>query len=92
MQARTGHRYFGEYNLTHNIQEPSSCPCRAELQTHDHILFKCKIHKEHRHLIDKATPDHTLTTILSTKKGIDALAVFVRESKAFQKRKAEVIL
>ena len=37
------------------------------------------------------TPDHKLTTILGTKKGIDALAEFVRESKAFQKRKAEAI-
>ena len=67
-QARTGHRHFGEYYTTHNIQEPSSCPCGAETQTCDHILFKCKIHKEHGYLIDEGAPDHKLTTILRTKK------------------------
>ena len=91
-QARTGHGYFGEYYLAHNIQEPSNCPCGTDLQTRDHILFKCEIHEEHGHLINKVTPDHKLTTILGTKKGIDALAEFVRESRAFQKRKAEAIL
>ena len=87
-QARTGHRHFREYYTTHNIQEPSSCPCGAETQTHDHILFKCEIHEEHRYLIDEGAPDHKLMTILGTKKGINALAKFVRASKAFQKQKA----
>ena len=32
-QARTGHDYFGEYYQTHNIQEPFTRPCSAELQT-----------------------------------------------------------
>ena len=32
-QARTGHRYFGEYYQTHNIRGPANCPCGAELQT-----------------------------------------------------------
>ena len=54
----------------------------------DHILFECKIHKEHRYLIDKGAPDHKLATILRMKRGIDALAKFVRECKAFQKQKA----
>ena len=83
-----GHRYFGKYYLTHNIQEQSNCPCGAELQTHDHILFECEIHKEHGHLIEEGAPDHRLATILRTKKGIDTLAKFVSGSKAFQKQKA----
>ena len=87
-QARTGHGHFGEYYLTHNIQEPPECPCGAELQTRDHILFECEIHEEHGHLIDEGAPDHKLATILGTKKGIDALAKFVRGCKAFQKQKA----
>ena len=90
-KARTGHGYFGEYYLTHNIHEPSDCPCGAELQTRDHILFDCLIHEKHEHLINEGAPDHKLTTILGTKKGIDALAKFVRESKAFQKQKARAI-
>jgi len=34
-QARTGHG--GEYYQTHNIQEPTTCPCNEELQTREHI-------------------------------------------------------
>ena len=86
-QARTGHGHFGEYYITHSIQEPSECPCGAETQTRDHILFECEIH-EHGYLIDEGAPDHKLTTILGTKKGIDALAKFVGGSKTFQKQKA----
>ena len=91
-QARTGHGYFGEYYLTHNIPERSDCPCGAQLQTRDHILFECEVHDERGHLVDEGAPDRKLATILSTKKGIDALAKFVRESKAFQKQKAQVLL
>ena len=87
-----GHRYFSKYYLTHNIQERSDCPCSAELQTHDHILFKCKIHEEHGHLIEEGAPDHRLVTILGTKKGIDTLAKFVSGSKAFQKQKALALI
>ncbi len=87
-----GHGYFGEYYLTNNIQEPSDCLCGTELQTHNHILFECAIHKEQGHLVDEGAPDHKLATILRTIKGIDALAKFVRESKAFQKQKAQEIL
>ena len=57
----------------------------------NHILFDCLIHEKHEHLINEGAPDHKLTTILGTKRGIDALAKFVRESKAFQKQKARAI-
>ena len=87
-QARMGHRHFREYYITHNIQEPSECPCGAETQMRNHILFECKTHEEHRHLIDEGAPDHKLMMILRTKKGIDALVKFVRVSKAFQKQEA----
>ena len=40
-------------------------------------------------MINRGAPDHRLAMILSTKKGIDALANFVRESKAFQKQKTQ---
>jgi hypothetical protein len=36
-QARTGHGHFGEYYQTHNIQEPTSYPCGAEL----HVNTQC---------------------------------------------------
>ena len=88
-QAQTGHGYFGKYYQIHNIREPIDCPCGAELQTREHILFECDIHEEYWHIIDEGTSDHKLATILGTKTGIDALAKFVRGSRAFQKQKAQ---
>ena len=88
-QARTGHGYHGEYYQIHNTREPIDCPFGAELQAREHIVFKCDIHEEHWDIIDKGAPDHKLATILGRKTGIDALAKFVRGSKAFQKLKAQ---
>ena len=68
-------------------QESSECPCGAELQTRDHILFECEIHEEHRHLIDEGAPDHKLATSAATKrseaKRSDALA-FARFGRMVQ--------
>ena len=80
---------IGEYYQIHNIQEPIDCPCSTELQTHKHILFECEIHEEYWYIVDEGAPDHKLMTILSTKTGTDALAKFIRGSKAFQKQKAQ---
>ena len=87
-QARTGHGYFGEYYQTHNIREPANCPCGAELQTHEHIVFEYRTHEEHDDIIDEGVPDHQIATLFGTKTGIDALAEFVRKSKTFQKTRA----
>ena len=87
-QARTGHGYFGEYYQTQNIQEPADCPCGAGLQTREHIAFECRTHEEYGDIIDEGAPDHQLATLFGTKKGIDALAEFVRKTKAFQKTRA----
>jgi hypothetical protein len=84
-QACTSHGHFGEYYQTHNIQEPTSCPCRAELQTREHIVFECQTHREYDNIINEGAPDHQLATLFGTKRGIDTLAKFVKKSKAFQK-------
>ena len=57
-QVRPGHGYLGKYYQTHNIQGPTNCPCRAGLQTREHIVFKCRSHKEYGNIIDKGAPDH----------------------------------
>ena len=54
----------------------------------EHIVFECRTHEEYRDIIDKGAPDHQLTTLFGTKTGIDALAEFVRKTKAFQKTQA----
>jgi hypothetical protein len=81
-QARTGHGHFGQ---THNIQEPTDCPCGTELQTREHIVFECQTHKEYDYIINEGAPDHQLATLFGTTTCIDALGEFVRKSKAFQK-------
>ena len=48
-------------------------------------------HKEYGDIIDKGAPDHQLTMLFSTKKGINALAKFIRKSKVFQKTRATEI-
>ena len=90
-QARTGHGHFGEYYQIHNIQEPTNCPCGAGLQTCEHIVFKCQAHEEYGDIIDEGAPDHQLATLFGTKTGINALAEFVRKTKAFQKTQATEI-
>ncbi|KAG8806471.1 hypothetical protein FRC18_006077 [Serendipita sp. 400] len=50
-----------------------------------HIIFECPQHDEARHIIYMAAPDRHIGTLLGTKKGIDGLAVFLRQMKAFRK-------
>ena len=61
------------------------------LQTREHIVFECQMHEEYGDVVDEGTPDHQLATLFGTKTGIDALAEFVRKSKAFQKTRATEI-
>ena len=56
IQARTGHRHFGEYYQTHSIWGPANCPCRAELQVREHIVFECQMHKEYGNIIEEGAP------------------------------------
>ena len=42
-------------------------------------------YEEHWAIITRGVPDHQLAILLGTKAGIDALAEFVKKSKAFQK-------
>ena len=51
-------------------------------------VFECRTHKEYADIIDEGAPDHQLATLFGTKTGIDALAEFVRKTKAFQKTRA----
>ena len=54
-------------------------------------MFECRTHEEYGDIIDGGAPDHQLATLFGTKTGIDALAEFVKKSKAFQKTRATEI-
>ena len=88
-QARTGHGFFGEYYHKHNNHEPATCQCGAELQTREHKVFECQTYEEHWDIRDEGAPDYQLATLFGTKAGIDALAEFVKMSKAFQNKRPE---
>jgi hypothetical protein len=84
-QARTGHGFYGAYYEDFNIPEPHECPCGAQRQTRTHILLDCPIHDQYRYILAEAAPNWSLGTILGTKGGIFALALFLRRSSAFRK-------
>ncbi|KAF8526604.1 hypothetical protein BU17DRAFT_40386, partial [Hysterangium stoloniferum] len=61
-------------------------PCSTEdIQSRLHIISECPLHEEHRHTLHTASQDISLPIILSTHKGLEALAEFIAASDAFQK-------
>jgi hypothetical protein len=86
LQCRTGHAFMGEYYVRHNItDEPANCPCDAEFQTREHILFECPRYADWRHILLEQSPTLSMTAILGTENGIKALATFIARSGAFTK-------
>ena len=54
-------------------------------QTRSHILADCTDHEEHRGILAAASQDLSIQAILSTYKGLTALARFIDASNAFRK-------
>ena len=85
-QCRLGHAFMGEYYQRHVPTEDVACPCGKHLQTRDHILLDCERYDDHRHHLAALRPDLNGThALLSTAKGITALAKFIQSSGAFTK-------
>ena len=83
IQCRTNHSYTGEFRHRFFPEEDFSCPCGEEFQTREHILIHCPIHEHKRKVLRKVSTYIWLPSILSTKKGIAALIVFLKETTAF---------
>jgi hypothetical protein len=90
IQSITGHGHIGDCYARFVPTEPSSCPCGEPLQTRDHILTDCDLHNDHRHILHKACPTLSTSFILGTRKGINALAHFLKDSEAFKKARSEL--
>jgi hypothetical protein len=81
-----GHGSFGDRNRRYVPTELTACLRNGiTLQTHDHILVKCPLYDVQRHHLRNAS--HTLFTpfILGTRKGLTALAKFLKAAPAFEK-------
>lgn len=85
VQCRTGHCFQGAYYEQSVPAENIDCPCGEPHQTRQHTLRECPRYDQHRNTLWKASRDVALSDILSTKKGIAALSVFLRESGTFTK-------
>lgn len=84
VQARTGHEYTGEFRRRFAFDEPYTCPCdNTTLETREHILVHCPRFELWRQGLRQASREIVLSEILGSNKGIEALEVFLRRSKAF---------
>ncbi|KAF8148087.1 hypothetical protein B0H34DRAFT_625447, partial [Crassisporium funariophilum] len=60
------------------------CPCDGEtLETREHILRECNRYSHFRNILEKASRSITVSEILGTTKGIQALHNFLQLSGAF---------
>ncbi|KAG8938930.1 hypothetical protein FRC03_006796, partial [Tulasnella sp. 419] len=75
-----------EYYNRHVPTEPIECPCGAPIQTRKHILQLCPRFDQHRHILEEASAELNLETLLGTQQGIMALADFIKATKAFTKQ------
>jgi ribonuclease HI len=90
IHAVTGHGHIGEYYARFVPAEIPSCPCGEPVQTRGHVLADCELHNSSRHILHKACPSLSITQLLSTRKGLKALAHFIKDTDAFRKARSEL--
>ncbi|TEB37162.1 hypothetical protein FA13DRAFT_1621763, partial [Coprinellus micaceus] len=84
VQTCTEHAYTGEFRRRFAFDEPHMCPCdNTTLETREHILTQCPRFEQWRGGLRAISRDTVLSEILGTRKGIEALEVFLHHSKAF---------
>ena len=84
IQCRTGHTHIGEYYQWFVPNEEQECHCRKTLQTQNHLLFKCKAHQWHWHLLGTGET-RNIEALLGSEKGIRRLTRFLKASGAYEK-------
>ncbi|EIW74102.1 hypothetical protein CONPUDRAFT_160359, partial [Coniophora puteana RWD-64-598 SS2] len=90
LQCRTGHCFAGEYYADFVPSERMACPCGARRQSRQHIICECPQYENARRHLQKPNVELSLTDVLGTKKGLQALALFLRDTDAFKKATASV--
>jgi hypothetical protein len=95
MQSRvihtiTGRGHIGDYYARFVPAEPSCCPCGEPLQTREPVLADCELYDACRHILHKACSILLTAHLLSTHKGLNALAHFLQDSNTFKKARSEL--
>jgi HEAT repeat protein len=71
--------------------ESPACPCGEPMQSRSHVLADCERHDAARHHLLEASSDLSTASIIGTRKGLTALARFLKDSDAFVKTQPELL-
>ncbi|PCH43364.1 hypothetical protein WOLCODRAFT_35522, partial [Wolfiporia cocos MD-104 SS10] len=86
VQLCLGHGHFGDYYHHFVPSESSRCLCdEVTLQTREHVLVDCPRHADACHHLHAASRSLNVCTLLSTPKGLNAIALFLKSTTAFAK-------
>jgi hypothetical protein len=89
IHAITGHGHIGEYYARFVPTETPACPCGEPIQTRAHVLADCELHNASRHILHSACPNLSIALLLSTRKGLKALARFLKDSDVLRKARSD---
>ena len=89
IQCWTGHTHIREYYQCFIPNKTQQCHCSETLQTWNHVLFNCKSHFQHRHLLGIGRACST-EVLLGSERGIKRLACFLKTSWAYKKWTMEI--
>ena len=84
IQCRSGHAHIREYYQGFVPSEDKHCHCKDMLQTREHILFHCRAHRRHCHLLGVGRKCN-LEALLGSNKGIRRLGCYIKASRAYDK-------
>lgn len=85
VQAQTGHSFTGEYYHQFVHDKVVSCSCSHAFQTRKHIIERCPLFNNVRHVLHNKEGIIDTREILGTRSGINRFAEFLEMSTAFTK-------
>lgn len=77
---RTGHGSIGAWR-SRFLQTQSMCECGSEIEDIRHILTACPLYNEQREFLRGVSPELDLPTLLNTRKGLQAVASFLKHQE-----------
>jgi hypothetical protein len=79
----TGHAFIGSYTAKFHPDLPTSCPCRAPMQTAEHVIAACPLYDDARRVIlQPVDRDLSLPILLSMAQRGKAVSLFIKSTRA----------